>query len=61
MKGIWKSLICKQIGVTLQIKIYKKIDSEKVREGTMKSTQSQEVEIDLEIGIYKHLTFFKEK
>lgn len=52
---------CNQIGVPLQQKIHKKIDSETVREGTMKSTQTQEVEIDLEIRIYKHLMFFMEK
>ena len=61
MKGIWKSLICKQIGVPLQQKIYKKIDSELVRKGTMKSIQYKEVEIDLEIRIYKQLMFFLEK
>ena len=38
-----------------------KIDSETVRKGTMKSTQYKEVEIDLEIRIYKHLMFFLEK
>ena len=52
---------CKQIGVPLQYKIHKKIDSELVREGTMKSTQYKEGEIELEIRIYKHLMFFKEK
>ena len=52
---------CNQIGVPLQHKIHKKIDSELVREGTMKSTQFKEGEKDLEIRIYKHLMFFMEK
>lgn len=52
---------CNQIGVPLQYEIRKKINSELVREGTMKSTQTQEGEKDLEIRIYKHLRFFQEK
>ena len=56
-----EGLDCIQIEVPLQHKTYKKIDSEKVRKGTMKSTQYKEVEIDLEIRIYKHLMFFLEK
>ena len=34
---------CNQIGVPLQNKTYKKINSEIVREGIMKSTQNKEV------------------
>lgn len=52
---------CIEIGVPLQQKTYKKIDSEQVREGNMKSTQAKEGEIDLEIRIYKHLEFYEYK
>ena len=38
--------------------MYKKINSELVRKGTMKSTRYQEGETDLEIRTYKHLMFF---
>ena len=38
-----EGLDCIQIEVPLQKTTYKKIDSEKVREGTMKSTQYKEV------------------
>ena len=33
---------CIQIGVPLQIKIYQKINSERVREGTLKRTRLKE-------------------
>jgi hypothetical protein len=52
---------CNKIGVPLQHEIHKKIDSEKVREGTMKSTHYKEGEIELKISVYKHLMFFSEK
>lgn len=58
---VYGRLYCNQIGVPLQHKKDKKINSELVREGTMKRTRSKEVEKDLEIRIYKHLRFFKEK
>lgn len=35
---------CSKIGVPLQHKTHKKIDSERVREGNMKSTRYKEVE-----------------
>ena len=51
-------LDCNQIEVPLQIEIHKKIDSEKVREGPVKSTQYKESEIVSEMYIYKHLKFY---
>lgn len=61
MKGVRMFSDCTQIEVPLQLKIHKKIDSEKVREGPVKSTRSKESEIVSEMCIYKHLKFYINK